>query len=274
MTDRYLLYRGATSETGPRLADYLGVPSGTSMPSERYDYLIRWGTSDRIDYIPEERTWNLRRAIAENTDKFNSLQQMQEAGVNVPPYARNWRNLDFPMFARSNNHSGGEDIEILIDERDARGTAADFYTERIPIETEYRVHVIQGEVVKVSEKDKREGPDSREAHWIRNYDNGWRFVHPSSEPAGLHQAVPALEAMELDFGAIDMLIGTDGRPYVLEINTAPSLDPPSLEVYGERLAEMVEMDNHPGLSAVDFPDEEEETQSEESSSSRLGDVFG
>lgn len=273
MPDRFLLYRPATSETGPRLANYLGIPSGTSMPGSRQDYLIRWGTSERIDYIPNEQTWNLRTAVAQNTDKLQSLQMMEEAGVNVPPYSRDWRDLSFPMFGRSSNHSGGSDIDILIDEHDARQSASDFYTGRVPIRTEYRVHVIRGEVVKISEKEKREGPDGREARWIRNYENGWRFVYPDDEPAGLHQAVPALEAMNLHFGAVDMVIGTDGQPYVLEINTAPSLDPPSLEVYGERLAEMVEVDNHPGLDAVEYPDDEEEID-EADDGGRMGRLFG
>lgn len=255
---RFLAYTSQTSETGPRLANYLGIDSGTSVPPTRFDYLIRWGTSQRIDYIPNEQTWNLRRAIESNTNKLNSLQEMESAGVNVPNYSRNWRELSFPLFGRSFQHQGGNDIEILIDEREARESSSDFYTERIPIDTEYRVHVIRGEVVKVSEKMKREGPDTREAHWVRNYENGWRFIHPNEQPAGLHMAVPALESLDLHFGAVDLVIGIDGQPYVLEVNTAPSLDPPSLEVYGEHFAEMIEVDNHPGMSAVDFPDEEED----------------
>jgi hypothetical protein len=50
-------------------------------------------------------------------------------------------------------------------------------------------------------------------------------------------AVRAVAALDLVGGAMDILEGVDGTLYALEVNTAPSLGPLTLERYVERIRE-------------------------------------
>lgn len=71
-------------------------------------------------------------------------------------------------------------------------------------------------------------------HSERHNDRGWKFslVANTTVPVALRdQAVLAVTSLGLDFGAVDGLIGEDGLPYILEINTAPSLRETMLEKY-------------------------------------------
>lgn len=263
--DVYLLYSSHGHVTGRRLGEYLGVEYGRECNDRRYDYLIRWGTSDGVRYIPSEDTINYQSAITENTDKYNSLQVMQEAGVPLPEFSRRFEPLrdevGYPLLGRETNHTQGRDIELLLQERDDFLTDNDFYVEYIPTAAEYRVHVADGEVFHTHQKLLRHEADNHP--YIRNYETGWVFGSVRNE-VDTDPAVDAVEALGLDFGAVDLIRGEDGGVYVLEVNTAPSCDAPNLERYAEQLSQMVGLDSDglPGMEAVEneYPFEDDEEQ--------------
>ena len=61
----------------------------------------------------------------------------------------------------------------------------------------------------------------------RNYRNGFVFNLVKSEavPRGaVEQASMSVLALDLDFGAVDILQSTNGGFYVLEVNTAPGVE--------------------------------------------------
>lgn len=254
----FLIYANASAPTGRNLARYLGVEHGKRC-GEHYDYLIRWGSSRGVSYIPDVETINLKRAVNRNTDKLQSLREMRDAGVNVPEFSRNYEDLDYPMLGRSMNHSQGSDINLILQERDARLTDNDFYVQYIPTELEYRVHVMDGRVFKVHEKRLRSEADNHP--YIRNYGTGWVFVNPREEPPEERLATTAVDALGLDFGAVDIIRAEDGTEYALEVNTAPSLDEANLERYGQAIADRVGLDEIPGLDHpdIELDDNEEET---------------
>lgn len=260
MTYNYVLYCGPGHVTGKKIAHYLGIENyGKNDPGDRVDQLLRWGSSKRIDYIPEEQTINLRRAISTATDKVETLENLERAGVPIPNYSTEHSDLDYPMLARDSSGMQGRDIVPIVQQQDfdARGISAEFYTEYIPTKLEYRVHVVGGEIVKTSQKVLKEEEDYDP--FIRNYETGYRFVNPRTRHPGIQQAVAAVNSLDLDFGAVDMVIGEDDRPYVLEVNTAPSLqEDVSLEAYGDKLAEMLGIEEYPGRDAPELDYEEED----------------
>jgi hypothetical protein len=257
-----VLYSGATWVTGANLGRYLGVAYGTDDPADemgRVDYLVRWGSSDGVQYVPSEDTINYKSAVERNTDKLGAMRRMDRAGVPVVPYttdeaqAAEWVAGGNVVFGRSENHRGGQDIDLYDPDEVSTWRAQsvvegnDFYTKGVDVDTEYRVHVYQGDVVTVREKEQRDDPDPDDVvaddEWVRNYENGYRFVYPDERPPALGQASAACHALGLDMGAVDMALDTDGLPWVFEVNTAASLDKPSLERYAKRLADTL------GLSA-------------------------
>lgn len=262
MTDRYVLYSGPGHVTGKKIANYLGIDDyGKNDPGRRVDQLIRWGSSKRIDYIPSDQTINLRRAIATATDKLETLRKLERAGVPVPEFSTNPRNISYPMLARETTGMQGRDIVPILQQQDleARGVSGEFYTEYVPTKLEYRVHVVGNEIVKVSQKVLEEPDDYNP--FIRNYETGYRFKNPRTRHPGIQQAVAAVNSLDLDLGAVDLIIGEDDRPYVLEVNTAPSLEAGvSLSAYGDKLAEMLGIRDYPGLGAEYFNEDEDSAQ--------------
>lgn len=242
--EKYVLYSSSTRPTGEKIAEELGIHHhGTEDPGERVDTLIRWGSSKRIQYIPSNQTINLRKAIAKATDKLRSLELLEEAGVPIPNYSRNLQDLDLPALGRNTNHSQGSDIVPILQSTDlsVSDSDPDYFTEYIPVDREYRIHVIDSEIVKVSQKVLEEEDDYNP--WIRNYETGYRFMYPRERHPGLNQGIAAVNSLGLDFGAVDLIISESGQPYVLEVNTAPSLEEGvSLETYCEKIADMTDMD--------------------------------
>lgn len=260
MTDRYLLYSRHGHRTGQRLAEYLGVPHGRDPPGERQDHLLRWGTSQSVGYIPEIQTWNLKRAIENTTDKYNALRMLDERGIPVPPYSRDPSVLEYPMLGRREQHARGNDINLVLQEQDIYESEAEYYVQYVPTKYEFRVHVINGDIVRVAQKVP-EGEGEYEPH-IRNHETGWIFVNPRVDCPQKYVAMGAVEALDLHFGAVDMIIGEDGDAYILEVNTAPSLNDTNLEIYGDEFAEMLELEEYPGMDAVDWSDREDVTTDE------------
>lgn len=261
MTDNYVLYAGASHVTGKKLAHYLGIEDyGKNDPDRRVDQLLRWGSRRSIRFIPSDQTINLRRAIGNASDKLDALGMMERAGVPVPNYSTSYSQLNFPMLARTNGDMQGRGIVPIMQSQDisANNLSPDFYSEYVPTKLEYRVHVVDGEIVKVSQK-VLENPDDYDP-FVRNYETGYVFKNPRTRHPGISQAVAAVNALELDFGAVDLVIGEDDRPYVLEVNTAPALqEGVSLEAYGDKIAEIMGITDYPGRNAsqLDYDTDEE-----------------
>lgn len=272
MTYNYVLYSGPSHVTGKKIAHYLGIDNyGKNDPGDRVDQLLRWGSSKRVDYIPNDQTVNLRRAISTATDKLETLENLERAGVPVPDYSTRHGDLSYPMLARDSSGMQGRDIVPIVQRQDleAQNVSAEFFTEYVPTKLEYRVHVVDGEIVKTSQKvlENEEDYDP----FVRNYETGYRFKNPRTRHPGIQQAVAAVNSLDLDFGAVDMVIGEDDRPYVLEINTAPHLEEGvSLEAYGDKLAEMLGIENYPGRDApeLEYEDEDDELVEEVQNASR------
>lgn len=71
-------------------------------------------------------------------------------------------------------------------------------------------------------------------HSERHNDRGWKFslVATNTAPVALRdQAILAVTSLGLDFGAVDCIMGENSLPYVIEVNTAPSLRETMLEKY-------------------------------------------
>ena len=259
-----LLYHQRTNVTGRKLADYLGLPHGVKMrdTTARPDYLVRWGTAVGVPLRPAVRTFNTRAAISAASNKLTTLNTLLRAGVSIPRFNTDVNRLNFPMLGRRTNTQGGKEITLLLQPADLQFMKAtpDFYVEFVKKIVEYRIHVIGGRIAKTQVKEFRGDRDDYDPV-VWNHDAGWYFrqaitrdeVHP-----GTAQAITAVAALGLDFGAVDLIIGDDDKPYVLEVNTAPGLCKTTLPLYGAFLAEGMRLLDVPGYAAVQWEDEPNE----------------
>ncbi|HEY6020337.1 MAG TPA: hypothetical protein VIY48_10650, partial [Candidatus Paceibacterota bacterium] len=137
------------------------------------------------------------------------------------------------VLARRRRGFGGTDIQVC---RHDPCVVAEWYSGFIPNDREYRLHVVDGEVIRTQRK-YLERPDQRHSDYIKNHANGYVFKTPQRplRPSRLDAAVQAVSALGLDFGAVDLIVDPEGVEYVLEVNTAPACSPLTLSAYAEAL---------------------------------------
>lgn len=76
---------------------------------------------------------------------------------------------------------------------------------------------------------------------IRSNRLGWKFIHMKVVPKELvAQAVAALKALALDFGAVDACTDADGKHWILEVNTGPGLEETPFKAYVDALKGEIE----------------------------------
>lgn len=103
--------------------------------------------------------------------------------------------------------------------------------------SEFRVAVCNGQVIDYAQKKKRRNREGRFSPYVRSHGNGWVFCREGVElPPALHDAAQsAVEALDLDFGAVDCAIDRSGRVCVYEINTAPGIEGTSHDRWADAL---------------------------------------
>lgn len=109
---------------------------------------------------------------------------------------------------------------------------------RVPAHvTEYRVHVVGGQVIDFAQKKRRRDHEGPINPYIRSHENGWVFCRDGVElpPVAAEAAVQAVESLGLDFGAVDIAASRDGDTCVYEVNTAPGIEGASLSNYRDAL---------------------------------------
>lgn len=219
-----------TAETLAGLLKKLNVPI-TYGPGKKPKAHLCWG------YAPEklsEPTLNAKL----NRTKLTELLTLAGAGVLTVPVVGQGKPgalpMKYPVLARNAQHHGGKDIMLCKTRERAisairRGRA--YFTEFVPSSTEYRAWIYRrrhlGLYEKVLTYPKKQFTKRGGKKVGRNYHNGWTFQLVASDrvPRGaVEQAVKAVEALGLDFGAVDVLHGLDNKFYVLEVNSAPGVE--------------------------------------------------
>ena len=209
--------------------------------------VINWGSSTPTVDFGKAIIINKPSAVALAANKLKTFQCLIENNVEVPPFCEDkaWAELTLvagnKVFCRTklSGHSGegivvAETVNELVD--------APLYTKWVRIGQEYRVHVFRGEVLDVQRKARKHDVPDEDVNWkVRNLAGGFIFARADVNPPEdvLKQAVDAVEALGLDFGAVDIITGKrDNIAYVLEVNTACGLMGTTLEKYIEAFGEL------------------------------------
>jgi carbamoylphosphate synthase large subunit len=219
------------------LADTMGILRNRRNADVAISYGYKRASRARLNSGRYPIIINRPEAIEKSSNKFKALEIMKSAGVPVPNFSREWKDLSFPVLGRDNNHVKGTDIKYYAYDVDTIDNESEYYIEFMEIEKERRYHVIDGKVVTATYKQN--GETTGRGAYCRNTTTGWTFKTYTAEPALSEIAIKAVEAFGLDFGAVDILI-SGGRPYVLEVNTAPGLIPLRVDIYAEKLQKLAE----------------------------------
>lgn len=215
-----------------------------------HNYLFRWGTTSNI---PAGMTVvNDAKAIHWAADKANSRKLMADAGLSPKTwlnkadfYDDNLEegedNLGWPLvkfkqdvkteyIIRPNVHAQGKNVHFsespseIYDIISDYGEGNYYISEFIDKKSEFRVFVVSGRVACVAKKTPA---DEKAIAW--NVAQGGRFdnVRWGEWPLeAIRVAIEAFKMSGLDFGGVDVMVDAEGKAYVLEINSAPSLTSP------------------------------------------------
>lgn len=163
-------------------------------------------------------------------NKYEELVKLDEAGVRTIPFSNNALDLAPPIFGRKYHHTRGKDIFIYGVRPLLRGDRlSDYYTQMVAKTREYRVWSFRGKHLATYEKTltypNKLGRRGRSRD-VWNWENGYAydFVRPEDSATKLKNlSADAVSALELDFGAVDVVEDAAHRFYVLEVNTAPGV---------------------------------------------------
>jgi len=199
--------------------------------------VFRWGTTSNVPKVPNQVIVNEARAIHWCADKKSSRLELQAKGVPVP---ETWsvdafkqldpaQYPDYEFVLRRAKHAQGKDLwagtyKETIDSIRYNLVNDGYVSRLIDKVAEYRVFVCQGRVVWVAKKTPG-NPD--QVAW--NVAQGGRFdnVRWGEWPmAACAAGINAALVSGADFCGVDVMVDADGKPYVLEVNSAPSQTSP------------------------------------------------
>jgi glutathione synthase/RimK-type ligase-like ATP-grasp enzyme len=197
--------------------------------------VIRWGCTANV---PVRNVLNTAQAIHEVNDKLGFRRKLNEAELSpktwfdvmgVPPEAR-----ETQLVTRPSRHAQGRRLYISNSPRSllysVQQAGPNYYiSELINKVAEYRVFIVQGRVACVAKKMPREdhAPAPGEPWNVATGNFIFDNVRWDEWPLrAVRVACEAFELSSLDFGGVDVMVDGEGKAYVLEINSAPSLTSP------------------------------------------------
>jgi glutathione synthase/RimK-type ligase-like ATP-grasp enzyme len=192
------------------------------------DMVFRWGCSSEV---PSGKIINEAAAIHQVSDKLGFRMALDSQLPDIVP--KTWfhtaMGVTFPCIVRRPTHHQGRHLYYCEDVNQLRTAIkkcpAGFYAaEFINKVAEYRVFIVQGRVACVA----RKYPNANGNHaW--NVAQGGRFENVNWKSWPLQAVEASIQSYllsGLDFGGIDVMTLENGKPYILEINAAPSLTSP------------------------------------------------
>jgi len=199
------------------------VPNNTNI-------LIRWGCTSQF---PSEKTLNKVKGIQAVNNKYTSRKVLQEAGVNVPTLYANdivdFEIKNYPVIVRKHFHSQGRDLYLCNNQQEVqiaiqKLNAPTYISEYIKKDREFGVFVFKGRVWSVVEKTAKNDAAKNAIAWnVAQGTHKFLNVRWNDWPVEVcKEALNAFKCFDLDFGRVDLIV-KDGKPYVLELNSAHSL---------------------------------------------------
>ena len=211
---------------GPTSRQLRGILAEQGVFQRRENAIISYGC-----YVANPRVPTLN-ANAGRQDKYRELAILEEKGIQVP-LARIALPHVGEYLGRQLSHTRGKGINLYRNERRVgpdRGRP-DYFTQLIPKVAEYRVWAFRRTPKALYQKVKRYPGRRRDGVvWSHGQGYAFDFCHPDERTVKQEEicriGAQAVDALDLDFGAADIIMDREGRIYVLEVNTAPGVEGP------------------------------------------------
>jgi glutathione synthase/RimK-type ligase-like ATP-grasp enzyme len=191
--------------------------------------IIRWANAIQLNNS-DSIIYNQASSISQSSVKGKAREIIGKAGVDIPKLVspENFKNEDLPILARPRTHMKCHGMILLetkekfIEHYKRLHSKGWYYSQMIWKDKEIRIHVAHGKVLLICDKAKPKNPKTLGwGHAVT--DQEWKVI-PWSEYVSVwcKKACDAVEAVGLDFGAVDLII-KGNKAYVLEVNTGGCL---------------------------------------------------
>ena len=191
------------------------------------DMVFRWGTIASVKCLGKEGAIYIQNAdaVKKCSSKGAARKELAKKGLSPEVYTEH---LEFPCVVRPSVHKGGADFYLCHSFDHYLTTPPEilhsfhYISKYIPKVREYRALFLEGRVVWVSEKKVE---DVTQPAW--NSAAGAVFENRKWgkwDVSFLHEVKNVLEEWDIDFAAVDVMVDAGGRHYILEFNSAPSID--------------------------------------------------
>jgi len=253
-TDKvFVLYSKKCANTGRAIVKGLksagvNASGGFESPSDTNCNLIRWGTSAKSKMF-SGNVFNKREAIGRATDKLVALSVLSKARIPVPVFGEDLAIFDnLPILWRGRNHHAGNKFRMIktlkeYREEVKRGQTEGYYMDFINKAREYRIYATTEEVIICYEKLKTKDVTCP-YRWNRDFGYSQEQCKRVSKntSCAMILATRCIKTLGLDFGAVDIVETKDGKLYVIEVNTGPTLGDFSLPIILEKMTQIVGLD--------------------------------
>ena len=167
----------SSKETGALLQQYL-TDRGVALGRSTTHGICYGGSIDHTEHVLNQRC---------STDKITRMNAMRAAGVQTVPWFSKddtcrangltiIHRLTYPLLARKSYGFGGTDIVPVFQPEELPWRIAagwDWFSQYIPVQTEYRVWVFRGKCIGTYKKIMRRPTDYK--YVGRNFRNGFEF---------------------------------------------------------------------------------------------------
>lgn len=254
----YIVYNKRSCVTGRALFEWLKANrvggyrwrrSCKNPPRGAADLVIRWGNS--LHDVQATVELNSRDAVRNATKKLEMMRILNEHSLSPPVVfhensSMNNRGDERTAIANLANEEGMVYYRTQYDEvryTNPSSIPVNFQYVSKPIDkvAEYRVHVFDGKCVGVYEKV----PNQENVRIFKDHNCDFVRLDMSNEDnrrkiKGVRpKAVEAVGHLNLLFGGVDVIVDRDRNIYVLEVNSAPGLNEPNIERWGQKFAEYI-----------------------------------
>lgn len=257
--DLYLYSYKQGSRSAKALVTELGIKQirhqNSKFKGKQRKTVINWGSSElpfEVQRCGTILNHSLDVQVVSNKLSFfrtqTPIQGLEESYARLVPWtidreeAQTWSDEGSTVVIR-NSLTGHSGFGILIVEPEEIVPEAPLYTKYIKKDSEWRIHILKGNVIFKQRKIKNPNIEEPATWKIRSHQNGFIFQQNNLEvpPDVEKQALLSFGRSGLDFGAVDVIYNKKkNEAYVLEINTAPGLEGTTVEIYANVFKSFIE----------------------------------
>jgi len=229
-----IAYHSKSCVTGKLLRSILHCSRKRTQKRVKLDVLLRWGSSEVFNAATTKLELNTATAVANASNKLRMFGLLAADGT-IPLPQMAGRNIPLDDIKdATGNYYIRSNANVIRYGNDFNPATDAYATQPIPNKRrEYRVHVFNSKIVAIYEKIPHSlAVDGTRPALFKSFNCHFSLCDVNTsrcDSVGQGIAIRAVNALGLLFGGCDIVRDKDGNFFLLEVNSAPGLNPSNAE---------------------------------------------